>query len=465
MTDPHQQPVPSQRTGPMTAVMRSVAGTGPKVLRIGVVQGGRVVEERIVKQRSTVTVGPGERNTFVIPGAPASSFRLFELIGNDYHLNFLDTTQGRIALSTGVSELSVLKGQARRTSQGAYQIRLTDDARGKVVIGDTTLLFQFVAPPPIQPKPRLPVAVLRGTNSIDWNTTIIAAFSFLFHFLLLGAIYSDWLDPVVDGEYSVAGLVDTLKALPPPPVVEEKAEVSDEKAETAEKAETPKATSAAPASKATGGQMSKQEAAAVANQLEQLEMATIGALSASGPATLGVLKGEVALGSLDSAAQSGAGVGAGGDELAVSGAGGTLRPGQTGGLGLSGIGAQGKTEGTTGTGTAAKVAGPKGNANPTLEAQRGGRVGNANSVVQRMRGSFRACYQRGLNENPDSQGTIRLTIQIGPGGEVSGVTAVPQGTLSPTVIACVKSRAAAAQFDPPEGGSAALVVPVTFVKQ
>jgi hypothetical protein len=449
----------------MTAVMRSAAGTGPKVLRIGVVQGGRVIEERIVKQRSTVTVGPGERNTFVIPGAPVASFRLFELIGSDYHLNFLDTTQGRIALSTGVSELSVLKGQARRTSQGAYQIRLTEDARGKIVIGDTTLLFQFVAPPPVQPKPRLPVAVLRGSNSIDWNTTIIAAFSFLFHFLLLGAIYSDWLDPVVDGEYSVAGLVDTLKALPPPPAVEEKEEVSDEKAEKAEKAETPKATSAAPASKATGGQMSKQEAAAVANQLEQLEMATIGALSAAGPATLGVLKGEVALGSLDSAAQSGAGVGAGGDELAVSGAGGTLRPGQTGGLGLSGIGAQGKTEGTTGTGTAAKVVGPKGNANASLEAQRGGKVGNANAVVQRMRGAFRACYQKGLNENPDSQGTIRLTIQIGPGGEVSGVTAVPQGTLSPGVIACVKSRAQAAQFDPPDGGSAALVVPVTFVKQ
>jgi hypothetical protein len=111
------------------------------------------------------------------------------------------------------------------------------------------------------------------------------------------------------------------------------------------------------------------------------------------------------------------------------------------------------------------VVGPKGNANPTLEAQRGGKVGNANAVVQRMRGAFRACYQKGLNENPDSQGTIRLTIQIGPGGEVSGVTAVPQGTLSPSVIACVKSRAQAAQFDPPDGGSAALVVPVTFVKQ
>jgi hypothetical protein len=82
-----------------------------------------------------------------------------------------------------------------------------------------------------------------------------------------------------------------------------------------------------------------------------------------------------------------------------------------------------------------------------------------------MRAGFRNCYQKGLNENPDSQGSIRLTIQIGPGGEVSGVTATPSGNLSPGVVACVQARARAGQFDPPEGGSAAIVVPVTFVKQ
>ena len=63
---PYQQPGTSQRPGQMTAVMRAVAATGPKVLRIGVVQGGRVLEERIIKQRSHVTVGPSEKNLFVI---------------------------------------------------------------------------------------------------------------------------------------------------------------------------------------------------------------------------------------------------------------------------------------------------------------------------------------------------------------------------------------------------------------
>src|SRR4051812_37067852 len=255
----------SQRPGQMTAVMRAVAATGPKVLRIGVVQAGRVSEERIIKQRTHVTVGPSEKNMFVVSttNLPAT-FRLFELVGNDYHLNFLDGMSGRIALPTGISDLGVLKGQARRNSQGAYQTRLTDDSRGKVVIGDTTFLFQFVAPPPVQPKPQLPVAVLRGASSIDWNTTIIAAVSFLFHFMLLGAIYSDWLDPIVDDEASVSGVIDSLKSLPPPPPVEDKPE---EKADTSQKAEKPQDKAPAPAAAAPQGpkapsQMNEKQAAA-----------------------------------------------------------------------------------------------------------------------------------------------------------------------------------------------------------
>src|SRR6266481_683410 len=207
---PYGGPVPSGRPGQMTAVMRAMPQvSGPKVLRIGLVQGGKVIEERVIKQRSHVTIGPSEKSMFVVPSQSLpQNFRLFELIGNEYHLNFIDGMSGRVALQTGISDLAALRGQAKRSAQGAYQVRLTEDARGKVVVGETTFLFQFVAPPPIQPKPQLPVSVLRGASSIDWNTTIIAAVSFLIHFLLLGSIYSDWLDPVVDDEASVSGVID-----------------------------------------------------------------------------------------------------------------------------------------------------------------------------------------------------------------------------------------------------------------
>jgi outer membrane biosynthesis protein TonB len=463
MTNYSQQPGTTQRPGQMTAQMRAVAATGPKVLRIGLVQSGRVIEERIIKQRGHVTVGPSEKNMFVVTSTSVPpSFRLFELMGGQYHLNFFEGMKGRVAMPTGITDLGALRGQARRTQQGAYQVKLPDDARGKVVIGDTTLLFQFVSPPPVQPKPQLPVAVTRGASDIDWTTTIIAAFSFLLHFLAIGALYSDWLDPVVDDEMSVAGLIDSVKALPPPPPIEEPTEAAEPTDKGEEKPkETPK--SAGPPA-AKGGPMTAAQAAALSNQLDQLELATLGALASEGPATAGVLRsGEVATSALDAAAASGAGVGIGGD-LRLGGAGGTIRPGSAGG-GLGGIGMTGRAGGTEGTGGVQKVKGPKGSANVGGTSVSGGMISNASRVIAGMRPGFRACYMRGLDENPDAQGSIRLTIRVGPGGEVQSVNAIPSGNLPASVVACVRNRASQAQFDPPEGGSSAIDVPVTFVKQ
>src|SRR3954451_13781491 len=310
--------MPSGRPGQMTAVMRAMPQmTGPKVLRIGLVQGGKVIEERVIKQRTHVTVGPSEKSMFVVPSQSVPpNFRLFELIGKEYHLNFLDGMSGRVALQTGITDLNALRGQAKRSAQGAYQVRLTEDARGKVVVGETTFLFQFVAPPPVQPKPQLPVSVKSGLSSqIDWTMRIIAAFSFLFHFGMVGAIYSDWMDPVVDDELNIAGLIDSVKSLPPPPPVETPQEVSTAATATAT-AEAPKAGGApAGAGKAAGkgGSMSTGERARLSAQLDQLEMATLGALNSQGPATAGVLNnGNVPTGALDQAAQSGAGVSASG---------------------------------------------------------------------------------------------------------------------------------------------------------
>ncbi len=288
----------------------------------------------------------------------------------------------------------------------------------------------------------------------------------MFHFLLLGSIYSDWLDPIVDDEASVSGVIDSLKSLPPPPPVEDKPEEKPDESAKPDKApeKAPSAAAAAPAGpKAPAGAMSDKQAAALHNELDQLEMQTLGALASSGPATAGVLKGsEVATSALDQAAASSAGVGAGTGDLKLGSGGGAIRPGMGGTL--AGIGSSGRTTGTEGAGTATKVAGPKGNATVGGANVSGGTVGNASRVVAGMRAGFRACYQRGLSENPDAAGSITLTIRVGPGGEVQGVGG-SSGSLPASVVACVKARAQAAQFDAPEGGSAVISVPVTFVKQ
>ena len=453
----------SQRSGQMTAVMRAVAPTGPQVLRVGVVQGGQVREDRIIKERSHVTVGSHEKNTFLIAASNLpQAFRIFELIGADYHLNFLDHMTGRIALQSGISELSALKAQAQRTAPGAYRIRLSEASRGKVVMGDTTLLFQFVALPPIQPKAQLPVAVLRGAATIDWNTTIIAAVSFLVHFLVLGSIYSDWVDPVVDDEVSAAGAIDSLKALPAPPPVEDRDRPED-KPQADAQANKKAAEKSAP-QKASGARASEKRAAALHNELESIELETLATLRGEGSATQGVLKNsEIAFDALDRAAASSSGVGVGNGDLKINLGGGAISPGVDGDL--RDFGSKRRTAGTEGGGTIATVVGPQGKASIGSETTIGV-VSNASQVVAQMRPAFRGCYQRyGLGQNPDAAGSIRLTLRVGPGGEVTGVTASASGSLPPAVVSCVQARASAGQFSVPEGGSAVVVVPVTFLKQ
>jgi hypothetical protein len=477
-----QHPIPSSRPGQpgqMTAVMRAIPqASGPKVLRIGLVQGGKVIEERVIKQRTHVTIGPNEKSVFVIPSKSIPpSFRLFELSGGEYFLNFLDGMTGRIALKTGISELAALKSSAKRATSGTtpvYQLQLSEEARGKIVIGETTFLFQFVTPPPVQPKPQLPVSVKAGlATDIDWTTTIIAAFSFLFHFGAVGSIYSDWMDPIVDDEVDVAQLIESVKQLPPPPPVEQPKEtVETPVATAATPTEAPKAGGGAGGKSGGGagkgaGSVSDARAAAITNELAQLDMQMLGALNSSGNATSSVLSsGDVPLGLLENAAASGSGVGKGGVAgLNMGGAGGgTVRPGAAGGGGLASIGNTG-SGGPATAGSAQKVKGPVGNAQVGGAAVSGGNVANASSVVAGMGAGFRRCYNKGLQEDPSMKGSVRITARIGPNGEVLSASPSGGAGLSGTVISCVAARVQSAQFAPPEGGGATVVIPVTFVSQ
>ncbi len=469
------------RQGQMTAVMRALPqATGPKVLRIGIVQSGRVVEERVVKQRSHVTIGPNEKCMFVLSAAGLPSIhKLFELVGThnkgEYVLNYLDGMSGRVALQTGIADLETLKSQAKRGAGNAYQVRLTEDSRGKVVVGDTTLLFQFVAPPPVQPKPQLPVSVQSGLSSqIDWRFTIIASFSFLLHFGSVGMLYSDWMDPVVNEEVAISALMESMRSVPPPQRLPDPVEDPNSKPEAnAATADATAAQAGGPknqqgSGKPSGGgkpALSDSQFGQLSNELDQLEMATIGALSKNGSATSGVLgSGDLPTGDLTAIAGQNSGVGSTGfGNLGVGGRGGPIVPG-AGGMGLGGIGQTGGGGPAT-AGSAVRVEGPKINVGASA-AVAGASVNNAQRVVSGMSAGFRRCYMNGLASNPEMSGSVRVTARIGPGGEVIGVTATPSGTITGDVASCIASRVQSAQFDPPEGGGTATVnIPVTLVQQ
>jgi hypothetical protein len=160
--------------------------SGLEVLRIGILQNGRIVEERLVRRRQDVTVGQSTKNTFVVPGSNSlpRSFRLFELRADGYALHFTEAMDGRVSLGDEVSSLQAMRSAAAPTSASdGWRMQLAPRARGKIVMGDVTVLFQLVAPPAVLPRPQLPVSVRSSLiRNLDKTLAAVVVLSFLAHF-------------------------------------------------------------------------------------------------------------------------------------------------------------------------------------------------------------------------------------------------------------------------------------------
>ena len=455
--DPRSNPAPAH-AGRMTRAMRAALPTGEIVLRVGWMQDGRLVEERRLRRGQTLSVGSSEKSDFTLAakGAPRL-VQLFSWTGKTARLHLAEGVAGRVVLQSGAYDLGQLRARAR-------SIDLERGARGKLLVGDAALLFQLVVEAPRPARPQLPLALKRRPIEVDWLTTILGALSFLLHFGVVGALYSDWADPVLDDAVVIAGLVDAI-ALPPPPAVES----AEPDANPA-----PAATATTPVAKPEPGardsgrtpnrsptSASPSDQAALNRELETLAFETVGTLGREGPATRDVLRdGDLPLPALDGAARDARGVSSPG-ELAVS-SGGPVRPGTESGRLADLAGTRRAVNGDTG-----RLDRPRGpTASTTLSPpSTTGIVPDAERVIYGLRAAFRQCYQRGLDQYPDAEGAVRLTFAVQSNGEVSNVAAASSGNLPPAIVSCIQSRARSAQFAPPEGGSAVVVAPVILRKQ
>lgn len=139
-----------------------------RALRIGMVIGDTLVEERIVTGTRPITVGQSLRCTFSVPvdGAPREH-ALFVHDGERFALCAPDGTQ--TPLATG--------------------------ARGKVRFGDATILYQEVARPVAAPRPQLPASI-RGTlaDRIDRRLAMIVGGSLVVHIAIAAWAWSTEVD-------------------------------------------------------------------------------------------------------------------------------------------------------------------------------------------------------------------------------------------------------------------------------
>lgn len=470
--------------------MNAVAArsAGPRVLRVGLIQGGKIVEERIIRKRETVCVGTSEKNHFIVQakGLPGR-FELFQLVGNDYILNFTSLMSGRVGLPSGVQDLDQLrKSGAAREADSYHQVKLTDSSRGKVVIGDTTLLFQFVAPPPVTPRPQLPAAATGGfVAGIDWPFTSLVVFSYMAFFgFIIYLENADW--PIERGIQALPDAAARLIFQEPEPPEEPQEEpqtdpVDEEKSEpekVAKRTPIKREPTKEPPREANSGQESEQDEAAARAEARariaeeaaaQAESMILGALGEGG-ALADVLAGGAVTGNAEEVMAQASGVG-----VASRGASGTLRTRSGGagsgqGAGLGALRQRGEAGRAAAEGAAVQERRIRGRVNFSGGADVGGSgvfaQGNVTRAIGARRRAFQACYERELRNNPTVQGKVTVQFTIVPAGTVSAANAVENTSASAGLAACVVSTVRRLRFNPgPEGGSVSFRYPFVFAPQ
>jgi hypothetical protein len=447
------------RVGRMTAAMRAVTPSAPRrVLRVGLVVGARMVDERVMKRAAPVTIGTDEGATLVIASdAAPARFALFEPAGDTYRLRVARGMTGRVALGGDVVDVGALAGRS---------IDLSDDARGKIVVGDAVVLFQLVAPAPPASRARLPLSVQEGVlGRVDWALTVIAAFSFLVHFGLVGAMCSDWMDPIVDEGIDVRGLVELDTRVVAPTV---EAPVDDTPAATATQV-TPAATGGPPTQRPRQEgthcpqpiPTSEAVAAALSRQADAIGFTLLGALHASSAVQAALARGEAPIVDLSGPAAENRAASAVGGDLHLGGGAAIVATGKPGLGVIAGPGAAGASRGG---GALAPVTGPRVDVS-TGEPKGTVPVPRAEAVVARLRPRLRRCYEAGLAADAAMSGAVTMTVKIAPNGEVQSASGSPSDGLSAGVVECLARALRDAQFDPPGPAGSTLQVPVKLVQQ
>lgn len=434
------------------------ANRGSRVLRIGVVKAGRVVEERVIRTRTLVAVGSSERNEIVLGtgGAPAR-FELFQLEGGNYVLNFTPEMDGRVVLPGGKGSLADLRrSNLARDAGGYHQVKLDDDSRGRVVIGDASLIFEFVEPPLPVIRPTLPSMVMGG-SAVDWTFTAFVTGSFVFFFGF--GLYLSQLDPII--EAGLRALPDDLAHLvidePPPPEVDQDTPQTPSDTPT-ETAQNEPERNSAPSNDASRDVTSSAEAQAtlahdVTNQVMNEIMGSLGS-DAVGDTVRNMFQGgsvSEGLGEmLQTATGSSESTGAGGRIREQSGSGGS---GTTGSLGAL-------NTGNTVSHSASSAPTPEVNVRRgTVRASGGTEIGgsgtfDSSAVGSRLRSiqtSLQRCYENALTTTPNLEGRVSAQFTITESG---GVTSVEVDAPNAALGSCVSSVLARLRFNPaPVGGS------------
>jgi len=455
-------------------------GSRKRILRIGVLLGGKIVEERLIRERTSVTIGQSSKNTFSVPlETLPREFVLFGIEPDGYKLHFAAKMDGRVSDGQSVYTFEQVKGSRAQQRGDHWVMPLSDSARGKVSIGDLTLLFQFVTEPPVQPKPMLPASV-RGTlaERVDPRLAVICAASIVLHF---GVAIAAWLHDrpkkrtVVRAAMQTVDVetIDMQQPETPPPAAD--AETGDKKTE--DKGEDKKPDKAVDKTDKTdkgdkpdkpdrSGPTSDEEKAALQEEAARYVATLVGGSEAEGGAAD---MGKTAPGGdLDQQTKE---VKEGNSKIEVGGSKGGTRGG---GDPRKGTGTGPKTTdtgGTTGPDKGPEKV-PKGRVKLTGTKGLDSDVSlTADQVTSRIQSVYMAalqkCYKDELRTDPSLRAKATLEFEVNEKGRVTGPSSKSE---SSGLDSCIESRMNGWTFNVPKDGdgeatSAAFKISLQFVPE
>ena len=442
--------------------MGSKAKPAHKVLRIGIIQGGKILEERLIRSGEAVTVGESTKNTFVLPPSfLPKQHRLFAAKGGQYVLVFTDEMKGKVSVDNAVQPLGKLKGSLAKRRGDGYWLPLSERNRGKVQIGPVTILFQFVQAPP-EPKR---VAVTFSPFSLAQVDWVYWGF-FLFSCVVNTAayIYIDSQPPPgkvsIDDiperftqaffdEEALKDLLNEDEELDEDALGEE--EVAAEKDESEDSGDG----SAEESDSEGSGEDTEQPSAEDIREQRRAEMmqqglaALIGTTGETGNEdSVADLLGEGAELQTDLAKALAS---ADGIKVARRGEDSTLRAGGggSGELGsikdMAGSGGGGPVGGGTKKQTEVKAS-----MSGAMEVTYGdvGDMAAVKKYVQNKKGQIKSCYEKELKADPELSGKVEVVWTVKPDGTVSGVSVEVNTTGNADLVKCITMRIRRWEFDP-----------------
>ncbi len=467
-----------------TGERRSTPAGQAAVPRIGLLIGGRLIEEHVARDGGHVTVGRSGRCSMTLSGSDMPwKHTLLELRRGTYHINLTDSMTGRVHAADGVVDIE---------DTASRRIALDDRSRGRIGWGGATLLFHFVPASAPRPRPQLPSGV-RGA----WASAVLSLFlaaegfigwvwacSFVASIAMVAFFHlGDW--SIEDQGFRVETIYDRLLVQPvdrPEPLQGESSSGNAKSVAAQDEGDLRKVVDeqgrmqqAAHHEPRKGPSGVEQRAASEAARKARLEAAlndtalltVLGSVAGDQAGTGGdMLKGGGVSTDIDNVLSKVAMVKTGGQGETTDSLGGDLWP--QGSQDVAHIGGPVDVQAVSGKVDSGWVSEKpiKGMASSKGGQDVGGAgildTGSVNKVVKGNMAALRNCYEKGLKNDETLEGKISVKFTIGTSGYVTGTAAQDDTLGDPAVATCVLDKFSHMKFDKPAGGEITFVFPIVF---